>query len=122
MWNGTSGGAFYDDAVYRLNKAKEFLQNSPDYRLRYTYMVWCQGENDGDIGTSKDVYYDILEGIVDTLVETEGIKQCFVIRIGENRDNVNKYDDIMNAQTELCIKSANCTLVSTQFADMINRG
>lgn len=117
------GGAFYNDAVERLTAAVNYLNNDTEYRLRNTYMVWCQGENDGDLGTTQDDYYNQLQNIVDSMIDKHGISQCFVVSIGEkNTEEEHIYDRIIDAQTDLCHDSSNCTLVSTQFASMKERG
>lgn len=117
------GGAFYNDAVERLTTAVNYLNSTAEYRLRNTYMVWCQGENDGDLGTRRDDYYNQLKCIVDSMVDKHGISQCFIVSIGnKNTDEEHIYDRIIEAQTALCRDSDNCTLVSTQFAAMKERG
>lgn len=117
------GTAFYNDAVERLNAAKDYLNSSSEYRLRNVYMVWCQGENNGDNGTSLDDYYNQLKAIVDSLVDKQLISQCFVVTIGKkNVEDGTTYDDIIQAQISLCKDDSNCTLVSTQFISMKDRG
>ena len=51
------------------------------------------------------------------------ISQCFVVTIGKkNVEDDTIYDDIIQAQISLCKDDSNCTLVSTQFISMKDRG
>lgn len=73
-------GAFYDDAISRILSAKAYLDNN-GYRLRHTYVVWCQGESDGDKGVSGSDYYKELKSLTDNLIEAGYAEQVFIIAI-----------------------------------------
>lgn len=114
--------SFYKDAVDRVNRAKQFVTDSQEFSLRYVFMVWCQGENDGDKGMSSDEYYEKLKFLTNGMVKECGINQNFVIRIGNRADDISLYSQIQDAQTRLCEDYDKCTLVSTSFDKMASNG
>ena len=116
------GTAFYNDAVDRISRAKQFLNDSPQYSYRNVYMVWCQGENDGDRGMSSEDYYKKLKYLTESLVKDCEIEQNFIIRIGNRADNLSLYKEIQDAQSRLCDDSEYCTMVSTSFDQMADNG
>ena len=71
---------FVNDAATRLEKAKAFL-NAHDIIPEHIYMVWCQGETDGDNQVSADEYMDNFNKIFKEM-QTKGIEKCFMIQIG----------------------------------------
>ena len=111
----------YDDLLARANSAKDYLNNN-GYSLRNTYLVWCQGESDGDSGTSYESYYNMLNELSASLVENGVISKCYVIAIGQNGNAPDLYDDIRNAQLQLCEDSDNCILISNAFLGMLDQG
>lgn len=112
----------YADLVNRCKLAKNYLNSSENYEVRYVYLVWCQGESDGDSGTSFEVYYDKLKRITDTLVEQEIVDKCMIIQTGNNADNVELYEPIQEAQARLCEDSANCILISELAKSFVENG
>ncbi len=116
------GTSIYNDIVYRSNLAKEYLKGLENVEVRHTYMVWCQGESDGDVGTSSDEYYNELKNITDTLVADGIIEKCMIVRTGNNGDVDGLYDDIINAQDRLCKDSDNCIMISTLATSFKEKG
>ena len=116
------GTLFYEDSVNRINIAKYFVQTSSNFSLRNVYMVWCQGENDGDRGMDAEEYLQKLNLLADSIVNECGISQVFVVQIGNRADDLNLYQEIQSAQIQVCEESENCTLVSTSFATMAEKG
>ena len=115
------GGAYLTDAESRLKAAVEFL-DSNGYGIRHKFMVWCQGESDGDIARPASEYRREFCNLL-TEMQSCGVEKCFMIRIGnyngrENRD----YREIMNAQEEIARKEENVLMVSRAFAQMKERG
>ena len=51
-----------------------------------------------------------------------GIEKCFIVRIGNHRDNATLYDNIIQAQTELARETENIILASTKFDKMATLG
>lgn len=111
----------YDDLVNRYHLAKQFLAESKEFTLRHVLLVWCQGESDGDTGTSADEYYHAMDQLVNALTN-EGIEAVLVVRIGNRGDDALKYDNIISAQTQYCLANSKCVLVSTRFAEMYKTG
>ncbi len=112
----------YDDACERLSLAKRFLGNG----VRHTYLVWLQGETDGDNAVTAQRYTKTLDKIFRAFRKDAGVEQCFVIPIGAfNGDSEaikSGYDVIRQAQKDYCENSEYATLVSTQLADLSEYG
>ena len=115
------GGPLLTDAIGRLKAANEYLVAN-GYTVRHRYMLWCQGESDGDIGKTHEAYRSDFENMLDEM-RSNGIETCFLVQIGHyNGSERVDYTDIMNAQTEISRTNANVVMVSTSFADMKERG
>lgn len=59
--------------------------------------------------------------MIDAMIAA-GIEKCYVVRIGNHRDNPTLYNQIITAQTILCQTYAHAVLVSTKFASMAAEG
>lgn len=115
------GGAFLQDAISRLQDAMEFLV-SAHYTVRHRYMLWCQGESDGDLSRSAEEYQMLFGKILNEMLQS-GIETCFLIRIGQyNGSGRQDYGTIIAAQNEIARTDQNVILVSTAFATMKSRG
>lgn len=112
----------YNDLINRAQTAKNYLSHSETYTLRNTYLVWCQGESDGDSQTSYTDYYSSLELLTTTLIDDNIVDHCYIIAIGKNAANETLYNSIHAAQIELCNNSPSCTLVSDSFVTMKDAG
>ena len=108
------------DAISRFNAAITWLGNN-DYNIRNRYMVWCQGETDGDQSTTSADYKAKFLNMTGTMFDA-GIDKCFIVRIGNHRDNATIYDTIIQAQTELTKEEENIILASTKFDKMATLG
>lgn len=118
FWQPSTGAL--NDAINRHNLAKEWLlQNG--YTVRRDFMVWCQGETDGDKSMSKDIYTSKIKSMIEGM-KTCGVEKCFIVRIGNHKTNSTLYDPIIAAQTELCKTYEDAVLVSTDFAGMADAG
>ena len=111
---------YLNDAINRLKVSKTWLSNN-GYTIRHTYMLWCQGETDGDKGMGKYEYTKYLENVINEM-SNNGIEKCFLIRIGNNRDNAMLYDNIIQAQTEYSKTHENAVLISNKFSELADRG
>ncbi len=115
------GGAFLADAVARLKAANAYLQ-AHGYKIRHRYMLWCQGESDGDIGKKADEYRADFETMLGKMLQN-GIEKCFMVRIGRyNGGEGYDYTEIINAQTEIAQSNKNVIMVSMSFSGMKDRG
>lgn len=120
-------GAPYRDAVARMTAAKEYLTSSDsEIGLRNVYVVWLQGESDGDRSTSAEEYTAALDRIATGFAQDIGSEQFFVIPIGmyngSNESRNAAYTVIRQAQIEYCRENADATVISTQLADMYAEG
>ena len=71
-WQIDSPQGYLKDAIERVIAAKNYLQDN-DYVIQHTFALWCQGETDGDLGTTKEEY----------LKSTAGKKFLFLQEMGE---------------------------------------
>lgn len=126
-----TNGKVYADAVARVTSAKEFLQQEYDsgkteFRLRNVFVVWLQGESDGDAGTTAANYTRTLDRIVNGFKEDIGATQTFIIPIGTYNGNDGarkaKYNTIRDAQIVYCEDSANASVISLQTVDLHRYG
>lgn len=113
-------GSYLNDAISRFKTARTYLLNNGG-KVRNRFMVWCQGETDGDNGMSGIEYKTKFQTMMETMFDN-GIEECFIIRIGNHRDLPMQYSDIIKAQTEFCKEHENAILVSTKFDKMVAMG
>lgn len=113
-------GSLLPDAVNRYNMAKEWLVDN-GYVIRHSYMVWLQGESDGNKQTSKEDYISSMKDIF-SIMKDSGVEKCFIIRIGIRTEEPGMYDTIIEAQTELCKDNEDFILVSTKAVELEHLG
>ena len=125
------GGNVYEDACNRMKSAQSFLEQEYEngnthLKLRGTYVVWLQGESDGDAGTTAATYTRTLNKIVKGFRDDIGAQQTFIIPIGtyngNNESRKANYAAIRNAQIAYCEDSALATVISTQLTDLHRYG
>lgn len=109
-------GKYLSDAITRYKTAEKYLHNN-QYKIRRKFMVWCQGETDGDHNMTQTEYKGKLQIMLKEM-QLNGIEKCFLIRIGNHRDLPEKYSEIIKAQTDFCKENEFTVLVSTKFAEM----
>jgi len=109
-------GAFLQDALERYRCARNWLTDN-GFAVTNKFVVWCQGETDGDNTMSKSEYTARLTAMIDTIVAA-GLDRCYIVRIGNHRDNAALYENIITAQTDLCKTYRHAVLVSTKFESM----
>ena len=128
QWMPDAREAFLKDVLARYRAAEDFLLGKSDAssdmvsEIRHRYMVWCQGESDGDRGTTAQEYKTRFQ-ILWQEVKAAGIEKCFLVQIG--RKNIpgqeNDYEEIRRAQEELC-DGEEIVMVSQKFGGMLERG
>lgn len=119
QWQGN--GDFLSDALMRYDRAEYYLREQ-NIAVRHRYVLWCQGETDGDLGTSPEDYKERFYHMFEQLKE-KGIETCFLITIGEyNGDRGYDYGKIRLAQLELARELCDLTLVCDDFHTMRARG
>ena len=114
------GGDALRETILRYTTAENYLLNN-GYSIRHRYMVWLQGETDGEEGMSTETYKNKLTAIFAEM-NTHGIEKCMVIRIGNNSDNAKENDKIILAQTQLCAEHDDFVLISGKLAYMAEAG
>ena len=74
------GGAYLTDALERLDTAEQYFSHHA-VSIRHRFVLWCQGETDGDLGTSPEAYEEGFLSLRSALL-THGMEHLFLIRIG----------------------------------------
>ncbi len=112
---------YLTDALKRLSDAKDFaMENAID--IRHCYLVWCQGETDGDRRTSPQLYAKCFENLLSKFKKA-GVDLCFMIAIGQyNGAKGYDYEPIRKMQLEIASKDSFVALVSDDFSKMKERG
>lgn len=115
-------GTLLPDAIQRFTSAIAYL-NANYIPIRHKYMVWCQGESDGDSNVAKETYISNFNTIINAM-KTVGIEKCFLVRIGNRNVDAEdtKYSTIIEAQTEIAQTNKDVVMISTDFAGMKERG
>lgn len=110
-------GAYLTDAMNRFSSCVSWLTTN-GYTIRHKYVLWCQGETDGDNSTTAEGYKALFDTMLAELKEN-GIEKLFMVRIGNyNSEASTKYDTIMNCQTQIAQTEPDVVMVSTDFAGM----
>lgn len=118
-WQGKDD--YLTDMLMRLERAENYLRENR-IRLRHRYMLWCQGETDGDRGTDPETYKAKFINMFDR-VRKRGIETCFLIAIGEyNGEEGFDYSGIRLAQLEIAREVPGVVLVCDDFHLMRERG
>ena len=116
------GGAFFTDAMKRMLDAREFMKTQGS-QIRHQYVLWCQGETDGDLGTTRDEYRERFFRMLDAM-HREGIELLMMITIGKcNLPGAeNRYDAMIGWQKEIAAERRDVCLVSSAFERMRDQG
>lgn len=108
------------DAVTRLDNAKKFLTDN-GIKINKTFIVWCQGETDGDNNVSAEEYTQNTINLWNEF-KNHGAEHMFIIQTGhynyikypsggESHDA--KYKVIRDAQQTLCESNDDFTLAAS---------
>lgn len=73
-------GNYIYDAVDRLDAAKRFLTRN-GIEIGRTFVVWCQGESDGDQKMTAEAYTANTKDIFD-FFKQHGAEKCFMVQTG----------------------------------------
>ncbi len=115
------GTPYYRDAVCRMKRCEAFLKKQ-GIPIVHRFMVWCQGCTDGDLHTNPEVYRLQTADMIQAFQKECGIENCFLIQIGNHRDDPNRYLPIQEAQLRLAEQEPDIIMVSRQFAEFAERG
>ncbi len=102
------------DAADRLERAKAYLEET-GAAPEHIFMVWCQGETDGDRGTTPEQYRRNFAKILE-IMRKSGVQDCFLIQIGhfhegfcpegvggvDSRTLEERYGRVREAQAQIC--------------------
>lgn len=117
-WQGNSD--YLSDAIERFDCAEAYLKGQ-NITVRHRYTLWCQGETDGDMGTSPADYKTEFKNMFAQLKE-KGIETCFLITIGEyNGKKGFDYSKIRQAQLDIAAELPDVKLVCDNFHTMRGR-
>ncbi len=112
---------YLNDTRERLKQARDFLRTH-GYKIRHTFMLWCQGESDGDDQMTAKEYQAHFMRMWDVM-KADGTECCFLVRIGNyNGTEDRNYGEIIQAQDELPEVCKDVVMVSRCFAGMRERG
>lgn len=115
------GGAFWQDLLSRWQSARDYLAQA-GIPIRHQFAVWCQGETDGDEGSSEDAYQSKFRQLYDALA-AQGMELCFLIQIGRyNGPKGYDYAPVRRAQEALAEELPHVVMVSREFETMQARG
>ena len=116
------GTPYLTDALNRLAAAKKWLSQN-EYRIRHTFVLWCQGESDGDAGTEKEAYLQGFDRMLGAMLQA-GVERLFLVRIGHCNveGSFFRYVPMMEWQEEIARTNSHVTLVSRAFSTMRERG
>ena len=118
-WQGNND--YLTDAAGRFTSAVRYCEDH-NIKLRHRYMVWCQGESDGDADTSREVYRERFLKMLNTMLGC-GVEKCFLIAIGEYNGSGNvDYVPIRTEQLDIAKTVQEVELVSDDFRKMKARG
>lgn len=118
-WNGASQKV---EAQARLTSAKEYLESN-GYKINHIFMVWCQGESDGDKiysgSQTVDGYKNSTMSVFNYMKEV-GVTDMFIVKTGhyngsDNTDGTHDdaYVAVNNAQEELANENENVYTVGS---------
>ncbi|HKM20865.1 MAG TPA: sialate O-acetylesterase, partial [Lachnospiraceae bacterium] len=106
--------AIVNDFAERHERAVVWLESN-ECSVRNQYVVWLQGESDADAGITAQQYSENMDNIIRPLF-IKGVQKVFIIRPGRTLDDEHFFDDIIQAQTEMCKDSSYYALASTLLA------
>ncbi len=99
------------DLLSRYIKTKAYLESN-NFTVRRKFLVFMQGETEAVRGVSGVDYKNDLIAAFQPLF-ANGLEQVFIITPGYALDGVYSYDDVVNAQTDLCNSNDLFTLGSS---------
>ena len=108
-----------NQVVERVKACEEVLTEL-GYTIKHKYVVWWQGESDGDEFMAKEIYKEKIQSIMNMYKEN-GIEKMFIIRIGNCNSSTTPrlYDEIQDAQTEICLENLRERFPNLPWMNMI---
>lgn len=119
QWQGRQD--LLTDALGRLGRADAYLQEAA-IPVGHRFLVWCQGETDGDRKTAPALYKARFRNLW-AQCRQAGLEACFLVPIGQyNGAKGYDYTAIHAAQRELPQEVSDVLLASDDFGTMRARG
>ncbi|MBO4337818.1 MAG: hypothetical protein J5842_07065, partial [Lachnospiraceae bacterium] len=120
-WGGTSTNSWLKNnmlssTISRMKKAKRFLKKNK-VKIRHIYIVWYQGESDGQCGYSGDTYIKNMKKIWKQF-KRQGAEKIFMIKIAQQINKPGIMNEIQSAQVKLCKKEKDFLMASTVASTM----
>lgn len=106
---------YSSEVARRANIAKQTLDKK-GIKVRNCYLVFYQGEADAMEGFTAIQYTNNVTSFFKKVKSKAGVRKCFLIRIGYLQSNPELFEEIAQAQTELCAKKKDFVLVSIKAA------
>jgi hypothetical protein len=101
------------DMLSRFIKAKSFLESN-NFKVRRKFLVFLQGESDSVKGITATDYKNNLISAFQPLF-ANGLEQVFIITPGYASNGIFSYDDVVDAQKDLCISNNMFSIGSTML-------
>ena len=120
-WQGNND--YLSDAIERFQKAMAYAQKN-HIHIRHKYVLWCQGETDGDRSTDMEDYGRMFINMFSQMKEA-GIEKCFLVTIGEYNGGLGyekNYVNIRKKQLDIVKSTQDIVLVCDEFHKMKARG
>ena len=121
------GTPYFQDLCERYQRCMSYIA-AHNIGICSRYLLWCQGETDGDHGMSGDEYIRHFSEFW-TALRAQGITHCYLIQIGHFNPYLagpeaefHDYTGIMAAQHSIAERFPDVTLVSEKFETMLRRG
>ena len=116
------GSIYLTDAMVRYHAAEKYLEQN-GIGVRHRFVLWCQGETDGDLGTGEKAFKQMYLRMIRTLRE-EGIEKIFLISVGKCNlpDREDRYDAVRRWERELAECEPDLIGVSDAFVSMREQG
>lgn len=111
---------YIKDAVLRLDAARSFLNNN-HFPIGNIFVVWSQGETDGDKNVRAEEYIKNLKEIFNEF-KMHGADKCFVIQTGHYNyigyplggiKHDKKYEVIREAQNTICTNDKDFVMIAS---------
>lgn len=122
QWTPGAPEGYLSDAIERLGACEAYCL-SHGLTLRHRFVLWCQGETDGDLGTPDGRYREDFGKLLSALF-AHGIERLFLVRIGKCNipGAYERYDRLIALQDAIASDTPGVTMVSTCLAGMRARG
>ena len=120
-WGGTSSRQWLKDGLLsatlkRMKKAKKYLKQNK-IKIRHIYVVWYQGESDGQYAVTAESYIKNMKKIWKKFKKS-GAEKIFMIKIAQQVDMLGQNDTIQGAQEKLCKTNKNFIMATKAPASM----